>query len=40
VTIVALLYNLAASRVGGVKIEFETGEMVPAVATAAPVSQT
>jgi hypothetical protein len=26
VTIVGLLYNLAAGRVGGVKVEFETGE--------------
>jgi hypothetical protein len=29
VTIIGLLYNLAASRVGGVKIDFETNEGYP-----------
>lgn len=36
VSIVGMLYNLAAGRVGGVKMEFETGELPP---PAAPTSQ-
>ena len=34
VTIVGMLYNLAAGKVGGLKIEFETGESIPAGTTA------
>ena len=34
VTIIGMLYNLAAGKVGGVKIEFETGESIPAGTTA------
>lgn len=30
VSIVGLLYNFAASKMGGVKLEFETGEVTPA----------
>jgi hypothetical protein len=29
VSIVGLLYNFAASKMGGVKLEFETGEVTP-----------
>jgi len=36
VSIVGLLYNLAAGRVGGVKLEFDTGETPP---PAPPLSQ-
>ena len=39
VSIVGLLYNFAASKMGGVKLEFETGEVTP-VPTAAVSSQT
>ena len=35
VTMVGLLYNLAAGRVGGVKVEFETGEMATVTTTTA-----
>jgi hypothetical protein len=34
VSIVGLLYNFAASKMGGVKIEFETGEVTPAAPAA------
>ena len=39
VSIIGLLYNFAASKMGGVKLEFETGEAAP-VPTAAVSSQT
>lgn len=39
VSIVGMLYNLAAGKVGGVKLEFETGEVTP-VTTAPSASQT
>jgi hypothetical protein len=40
VSIVGMLYNLAAGKVGGVKLEFETGEVTPVAATVASASQT
>ena len=39
VSIIGLLYNFAASKMGGVKLEFETGEVAP-VPTATVSSQT
>ena len=39
VSLIGLLYNFAASKMGGVKLEFETGEAAP-VPTAAVSSQT
>jgi hypothetical protein len=37
VSIIGLLYNFAAGKMGGVKLEFETGEVTPAPAvTSAP----
>lgn len=36
VSIVGLLYNFAASKMGGVKLEFETGEATTAAVAAAP----
>jgi len=39
VSIVGMLYKLAAGKVGGVKLEFETGEVTP-VTTAPTASQT
>ncbi len=35
-SIIGLLYNFAASKMGGVKMEFETGEVTPPAATSAP----
>jgi hypothetical protein len=40
VSIVGLLYNLAAGRVGGLKLEFDTGEVAPAATPAPATSQT
>ncbi|HET6349913.1 MAG TPA: hypothetical protein VFH88_12590 [Candidatus Krumholzibacteria bacterium] len=35
VSIVGLVYNFAADRFGGVRLEFETGDVAPAAATTA-----
>jgi hypothetical protein len=39
VSIVGLLYNFAASKMGGVKIEFETGEVTPAAPAVTSIPQ-
>jgi Transmembrane domain of unknown function (DUF3566) len=40
VSIVGLLYNFAAGRFGGLKLEFDTGEVAPAATPAPATSQT
>jgi hypothetical protein len=39
VSIIGLLYNFAASKMGGLKLEFETGEVTPPATSAVNASQ-